>query len=440
MSAPIPCLARVLQTVLTTDADRVAERVGFIRRRRKLSGSAFVQALVFGWLDDPHAPVEALTARAGPPGAAVSPQALHKRFTPAAADLLREPLLGAVQQLVAAQPAAVPLLRRFAGVYVEDSPVVPLPDALDDMFPGCGGTTPEDGRAAIKAPVRWELTTGRLTGVAFQPGRQPDVGLNAAAAPLPAGALRLADLGYFDLGVLARLGAAGVFWISRLPPKVLVSVGGGRPREVGDLLAGRSDDRLDLPVVVGADTRVGCRLLAFRCPPAVAARRRGRLVERQRKKGRAVSPRLLTLCEWTVFITALPADRFTPEEVWVLYRLRWQVELLFKLWRSHGGFGQSRGRRGYRVLCEVYAKLLAMVVRHWLLLLTGGPLTRTNPVRAAREVRRFVLRVADALPCARRLRRVLRALSLVLARLRPRHRRRKRPSASELLLKPQVAE
>lgn len=436
MSAPIPPLARALRSVLTTDADQIAERVGFVRRRRKLSGAAFVQALVFGWIDDPHAPVDALAARLPAAGVPVSPQALHKRFTPVAAEFLREVLLGAVGQLVAAQPAAVPLLRRFAGVYVEDSTVVPLPEALRETFPGCGGNTPGAGAAAIKAHVRWELTTGRLTGMAFQPGRQPDGGFNAAADPLPAGSLRLADLGYFDFGVLTRLGAGGVFWISRLPPNGVVATGDERPSEVCHLLRRWPGDRLDVAVVAGNETRLGCRLVAFRCPPAVAARRRERLAERQRKKGRAVSERLRVLCEWTVFVTNLPAERFTPEEVWVLYRLRWQVELLFKLWRSHGGFGRSHGRLGHRVLCEVYAKLLAMVVRHWLLLMTGGPLTRTNPVRAAREVRRFALAVADALPSVRRLRRVLRVLRDVLAALRPRHRRRKRPSALELLSDP----
>ena len=436
MSAPIPQLARALRTVLTADADRAAQRVGFVRRRRKISGAAFVQALVFGWIDDPHAPVDALAARYPTPG--VTPQAFHKRFTPAAAEFLREVLLNAVGQLVAAQPVAVPLLRRFAGVYVEDSTVVPLPDTLRGTFPGCGGNTPSAGLAAIKTHVRWELTTGRLTGMAFQPGRQPDGGFNATADPLPAGALRLADLGYFDFGVLTRLNAAGVSWISRLPPNAVAARGDERPSEVWHLLRRWSGDRLDLPVTAGNETRLGCRLLAFRCPPAVAARRREQLVERQRKKGRVVSERLRVLCEWTVFVTNLPADRFTPEEVWVLYRLRWQVELLFKLWRSHGGFGRSHGRLGHRVLCEVYAKLLAVVVRHWLLLTGGGPLTRTNPVRAAREVRRFALLVADALPCARRLRRVLRVLSETLGRLRPRHRRRKRPSALELLSEPQT--
>ena len=46
-----------------------------------------------------------------------------------------------------------------------------------------------------------------------------------------------------------------------------------------------------------------------------------------------------------VLITDLPAETFTPEEICVLYRVRWQVELLYKAWKSGGGVGRSRGRR-----------------------------------------------------------------------------------------------
>jgi IS4 transposase len=41
-----------------------------------------------------------------------------------------------------------------------------------------------------------------------------------------------------------------------------------------------------------------------------------------------------------------------------LYRVRWQIELLFKLWKSQGRLDKSLGHRGERVLCEVLAKLL----------------------------------------------------------------------------------
>ena len=79
------------------------------------------------------------------------------------------------------------------------------------------------------------------------------------------------------------------------------------------------------------------------------------------------------LCEWTVMLTDLiDADRFTAEELWILYRVRWQVELLFKRWKGGSGLGKSRGRRGPRMLCELLAKLhrgldqaLGDVVARW---------------------------------------------------------------------------
>ena len=48
---------------------------------------------------------------------------------------------------------------------------------------------------------------------------------------------------------------------------------------------------------------------------------------------------------------------------------RWQIELLFKLWKQHALVDEWTGTKPWRILCEVYAKLLAMVVQHWVLLL-----------------------------------------------------------------------
>ena len=78
-------------------------------------------------------------------------------------------------------------------------PPSPLSDDLAAEWPGCGGTRPTEGLAALKLSVRWELTTGRLTALAFHPGRVPDGTAVPAGDPLPVGAPRLADLGYFDM-------------------------------------------------------------------------------------------------------------------------------------------------------------------------------------------------------------------------------------------------
>src|SRR5262245_54820843 len=121
MTLTVAQLAHTMQTVWTTIADEAARATGFIRRRRQLSGATFTQALVFGWLDNPDATLDDLAQAATTAGAPLSPPALDQRFTPQAADCLRTVLLQAAQQVLGAQPLALPLLQRFGGVYLLDS-------------------------------------------------------------------------------------------------------------------------------------------------------------------------------------------------------------------------------------------------------------------------------------------------------------------------------
>src|SRR5262249_33712712 len=147
-------------------------------------------------------------------GTPVSPQALHQRFTPAAAECLRLVLQQAVQQVLEVQPTALSLLQRFRGVYVLDSTLLDLPAALADQWPGCGGRSPRQGQAALKLQACWELTRAQLTGLTWHAGRESETHGPLSVQPLPRGALRLADLGYFDLDILRQYSQAGVWWLS----------------------------------------------------------------------------------------------------------------------------------------------------------------------------------------------------------------------------------
>src|SRR5215469_16002422 len=113
-------LGTVLQTLFTTTATTLARETGFVQRASKLTGAAFVQALLFGWLNNPQATLQQLAQMAGTVGVAISPQGLEQRFTQAAAGFLRGVLEAAVTQVITAHPVAIPLLSRFAGVYLLD--------------------------------------------------------------------------------------------------------------------------------------------------------------------------------------------------------------------------------------------------------------------------------------------------------------------------------
>jgi hypothetical protein len=48
-------------------------------------------------------------------------------------------------------------------------------------------------------------------------------------------------------------------------------------------------------------------------------------------------------------------------------RLRWQIERLFRLWKEHGHIDEWRSKKPWRILCEVYGKLAAMLIQQWLI-------------------------------------------------------------------------
>jgi hypothetical protein len=88
-------------------------------------------------------------------------------------------------------------------------------------------------------------------------------------------------------------------------------------------------------------------------------------------------------------------------------------------------------------LCEVYAKLLAMVVQHWVVLVGGGGFSERSARKAAKAVRRQALHLASVLGRTRELRRVLRLLGRVLRAGGRVNRRRRRPSTYQTLCHPE---
>jgi hypothetical protein len=425
-------LAHALQDLFTTEAEHAARDSGFLRRLRTLTGPTFVQTLVFGWLDDPHATLDDLTDWAARLGCRLAPQSLHERFTPQAAACLAQVLHAAFDRVIAAQPTALDLLRRFRGVYLLDSTVLSLPASLAGVFPGCGGR-PGEGRAALKVQLRLELTSGALEALTLHAGRAADLRAALAHAPLPEGALLLDDLGYFAVDRLQHYDAQEVYFLSRVQAGIAVTDADGRRWHLADFLKAQPDPRVDVAVRV---RDLPCRLLAVRVPAAVAAQRRQRVRRDARDRRHGVSRRRLAVCEWTVLVTNVPAAQLSLPEALALRRVRWQIELVFKVWKSEGRLDETRGRAPWRVLCEFYAKLLGQVVQHWAVLVSGGPPLEYSARRAARRVRRVAAELLLGLRAVAALVQVLEGLHRTLVRRCRVQRRTARPTTFQRLLNP----
>jgi hypothetical protein len=428
-------VATALQYVLTGVADAAAREVGFVQRVRKWTGALFVQTLVLGWLGNPAASLSELTQVAAKLGVAVSPQGLAQRFNRKAAMLLERVLTAAIEQVIAAEPVAIPLLRRFAGVAVLDSSTVALPDGLADHWAGCGGRVAQGTQAALKLTVRLDLSQGRLDGPVVTAGRTQDRASALQHAPVPRGALRLADLGFWSLEVFRQIAADGAYWLSRLNLQVVVATAEGTRLDLPTWL-GQQEGRVDLPVRLGAGARLTGRLLGVRVPQAVADERRRKLHAAAQREGRTPPAARLALADWTLLVTNVPVELLSVAEALVLARARWQIELLFKLWKTHGKLDESRSRDKWRVLCEGYAKLLAMVIQHWVLLVGCWVFADRSLTEAAKTVRREATCLVGAIHCHTRLVEALAAIRRCLTAGCQIDRRHRKPSTFQLLLDP----
>lgn len=394
----IPQVADTMQTILTDEAERAGWQTGFVQRAdAKLTGSVFVQTLVFGLGADPQASLGALTQTTAALGVTVSPEALHQRFDRAAASTLEQLLAAAVRQIVASDPIALPILDRFAEVVVQDSTTISLPEALAEVWQGCGNGTDHAGNAALKLQLALDLRSGRLRGPSLHPGREPDQ-CATLEDDLPRGALRLVDLGFWDLALLARLQQRGVYWFSRAQAMTAIQTSDGRWWSLRELLSATPDTRLDLEVRLGREDQVHARLIAVRAPQEVVDQRRRRLRQEAKAKGQTLSALRLALAAWTVFVTTIPLALLSVDDALILGHARWQIELLIKLWKSHGQIDLVREVQPWRVLCELYGRLLNQIVQHWLLVISCWEQVARSLPKAAQTIRAHWLTLACALP------------------------------------------
>lgn len=383
-------IAETMQHLLTEVADELGRKSGFIQRQRKLSGASFVQTLVFGWMAKGDSTMEELSQSAANVGVQVSRQGLDERFNEGAARFLQQMVAESVKSVLRGNPVSSGVMARFNGVYVEDSTVVELPASLQAVWAGCN-------RSALKVSVRWELQRGGLEQVQLQPGREHDQQALLHHLPTPARALQLRDLGYFDLEALQAQTDNGSYWVMRYKVGTCLFMSQVQPLDLLQRLAQAQTQPLDGSVLLGAEARLPCRLVAQPVSPETLKQRRKELKSWQHKHQQQASPTKWALLGWDIYLTNAPLALLTTAEVFEVAHWRWQIELLFKLWKSQTFLDTWRSDNPWRILCEVYSKLIAVIIQHWLILMGDGHDLTKSLVQMSRTIHKNAWHLASVL-------------------------------------------
>jgi hypothetical protein len=432
-------LAAVMQVVFGTTLDDLARSTGCVQRERKFFGSALIRMLVLTVVHKPAATDRDYQSMAAKLGIQVTEQAIRQRFTSRLVTFLAQALRHVLTQTLAVNRVAGPLLRKFTDVRIGDSTTLLLPDEFAEQFPGCGGTGAAC-KAALKIQVLWSLVTGELLRFLLEPGRASDNRSAIAEGRPPTGSLSIFDLGYFSLERFRQIGEALACWISRFQHGTKVFDPAGKLLDLLQFLRERGERGLvELHAILGEKERLACRLIAVRVPPEVAARRRQKIREKAHDHGREPSQEYLDFQEWTIFITNCSPELVTWNEVVVLYRARWQIELLFKLWKSHNCLAaRELNASPQRQMAVLYAKLIGVIVQHWILLTATWNDAQRSLRKAAALLSDWVVLLSQVLDDQNALATLLGRLRDALVPFARVQRRRKHPSLFQLLENPEL--
>jgi len=187
---------------------------------------------------------------------------------------------------------------------------------------------------------------------------------NETAGEVRKGDLVVRDLGYFSSPVLAKFAETGAFYLSRLKSKMEVFDGNGLPlsfRELYTTMARKGLCRMHMAVTIGQKQRLPVRLVIETVPEEVYSERIRKREAENKKKGQAMSEEFKTRARFNLMVTNVPEEDLPVVNVYDLYKMRWQVELLFKTWKSTLGIHKVHAMRCERLVCLMYAKLLLYI-------------------------------------------------------------------------------
>jgi hypothetical protein len=425
-------VASALQDVFGECAEAAGRTSGVIRRKRKFDAISLAKTFVLGFLQKPSASDEELAQMAAQLGVVVTPQAIDQRHAPRTANFLEELFRHTVRWVVGSKKSLAPILERFTSVTLMDSTIINLPAELKQRFAGCGGPL-GGGQAAMKLQVELDLRSGALTHLGIEEGRQTDGATIRQHARRGPGSLRIADLGYFSTAVFVEMAVAAEYFLSRLQFGVGVMLPDGQKIQLLSWLRKQPQALIDHPIRINFQQPFACRMIAWRLSPEQASRSRRKLRKYLlRKSGKQPSAERLAWCGWTILLTNVAEELLVATEAIVLYRARWQIELLFKRWKSQDLVALLSGSTVVRQMVRLWSRLIAAVIQHWLIIAGAWGDPHKSLSKLCEAVRSFVGRIAAGLGRRSELRRTLRDLARVLHHT-CRRNKRKNPGTFELL-------
>jgi IS4 transposase len=355
-----------LRNILGCQALRaMAVETGFSQRSSKLTPEVFFDLLFYAVSLSQNSSLEYLVSYLESKyDIKIRKQSLDDRFSERAVNFVKS-VLGS---LICTQFSNVlyneDFLSEFTHVRIKDSTKFNVPSNLEAHYKGCGGS---GSTACICIQYEFDLKTGKFLDLTItQAVRNDQQDAKETVEDVCKNDLVIRDLGYFSIPVLQKINEKEAFFLSKLPSHVLVYDENGVEIDFEKLYSSMTNSGTAIcerQVFIGKDkVKVAVRLIIGLVPPEVYQERLRRREKEEKRKGRQTTERTKFLLHLNLFVTNVEENILPSEKVMPLYRFRWQVELMFKNWKSVFSIHTLQKMKKERYITMLYTRLILIIV------------------------------------------------------------------------------
>lgn len=296
-------------------------------------------------------------------GVKLSKEALHKRFTPQCAQFFKELI---AQQLNSLFPFSKSKASQsyFKGIKIKDSTSFSLPDNCNGSYPGYGNFGKQNGLMRIQYEYdlmnsNWESIS--LTNLMENDQKNSNESLDTIISEV----LYIRDLGYVTPKYLKAIINTSAYFLNRLPPQAGIYTPDQQRitwKSIDEKFKKIKTDSLSLDVCIYEKHLIPCRLIIQRINDTEYVKRLKHAQNLAKSRGLGVTDEHKIRCRYNTYITNVEQEVLPDEQVRNVYYLRWQIELVFKTWKSFFGINRVKKVKKERFECQILAQLLWIMI------------------------------------------------------------------------------
>lgn len=358
--------SRISDFFATCEIEKIAKATEFVKRKSKFKAWMFVETLMFHFQSQKKL---SLTDLCNDISLAyrikLRKQSLDHRFSASASKFLKCLLKESITKLMS-KDQNLSVFNYFKRVKIKDSTSFELPDNMKNIYPGNGGFS---SAACMRIQFEYDVKSNIVTDLSLHSQKESDYQeAHDTINDIQQGDLIIRDLGYIAIDILKDIDKLKAFFLNRIKPAtgiyerkddtyIPISL-----KSITRVLRKTGKTCYEKKLYIGRRKYLPCRVIFMLVPEDKRKERKKRQLKKSVRRGSKPDQRVIDNTDLNIFITNVPTDIIPAPEIYNVYKLRWQIELVFKTWKQVCKINHIKSVKPNRVESIIYAQLLWITV------------------------------------------------------------------------------